>query len=280
MRFHVLLVLFLPVFASAQSPWPRSKAGFYVQAAWNFIPAYDEVFEEKNAVTPLLEREIAEHTFQLYGEYGLTRRTTLIAALPVRFLQNGDLIPLNYQMPETSEGQLMGLGNVSVAVRQAFCEGPLRLTGTLRIDLPAEGYDDATGLRTGYDAWTALPLLSTGMGFRRCYWFAYGGYGLRSNDYSHFLNGGAEAGWHLKKLWLIGFSEIVYSLENGNVQPPLRNRLTNLYVNNQGYWSLGLKTIFEFNRFWAITASAAGAGWGQYVPKKPGFGLGLSFKWD
>ena len=118
------------------------------------------------------------------------------------------------------------------------------------------------------------------MGLRRCYWFAYGGYGLRSNNYSHFLNGGVEAGWHLKKLWLIGFSEVVYSLENGDIQLPVRNRIKNLYVNNQGYWSLGLKTILEFNRFWGITASAAGAGWGQYVPKRPGFGLGVYFKWD
>ncbi len=280
MRFQFLLVLFFPFSVQAQSPWPRSKAGFYVQAAWNFIPAYDEVFEGKNVATPLLDREVAEHSFQLYGEYGLTRRTTLVAAVPVRFLRSGDFIPSNYGIPETREGNLTGLGNVSLGVRQAICEGLLRLTGTLRVDLPTQRYDDATGLRTGYNAWTVLPLLGTGMGRRRAYWFVYGGYGLRSNDYSHFLNGGAEAGWHLKKLWLIGFSEVVYALENGNIQLPLHNRIKSLYVNNQGYWSLGLKTIFELNRFWGITASAAGAGWGQYVPKRPGFGLGTYFKWD
>jgi len=273
------LIVLSPCVVAAQSPWPRSKAGFYVQGSWNFIPTYEEVFTESAVAKAPLDRKISEQTFQLYGEYGLNKRTTLIASLPVRWIQNGDFLQ-NFPAPETEKGRTLGLGNASLGIRRAIREGNVRLTGALRVDFPSTGYSEKTGLRTGYNAWTFVPMLSTGMGLRRAYWFAYGGYGLRTSDYSHFLNAGAEAGLRIRKCWLIGFSEIVYSLENGKVVLPLKNRINSLYVDKQGYWSLGVKAIVEFNRFWGFNLSAAGAGWGQFVPKRPGLGVGAYFKWD
>lgn len=280
MNKHLLFFLaFVSASLAAQSPWPRNKAGFFVQAAWQTIPTYDAVFEPKNGFAPPLDRELTESTFQLYAEYGLDRHTTLLTALPVRFLKNGDHTA-NFFTPETEEGSLTGLGNASIGVRRAILEGSLRLTGTLRLDFPASRYDDAKGLRTGYDAWTVQPTISTGMGLGNLYWFAYTGYGLRTGGYSHYLNAGGEVGLKAWKFWFVGFSELLYSLENGDVALPLRNRIQNIYVDRQGWWSLGAKTIFEVKRFWGITASFAGAGWAQFVPKSPGIGLGVYFKWD
>lgn len=280
LAFLLFSLLLFPLLLPAQSPWPRSKAGLYAQAAWQFIPTYAEIFESKNDPKTPLDREVTEAAFQFYGEYGLDRGTTLTLALPVRFLRSGDFIPSHFQTPETSEGNIVGLGNVSLGIRRAILEGNVRLTGTVRLELPTQRYDDATGLRTGYNTWTVLPMLSTGMGLGKVYWFAYAGCGLRTGGYSYFLQTGAEAGVRVGKIWLIGFSELVYSLENGDVQLPLRNRIKNLYVDKQGYWSFGAKTIFEFNRFFGANFSAAGASWGQFVPKQPAFSLGAYFKWD
>lgn len=267
--------------ASAQSPWARSKAGFYAQAAYQAIPAYGTLFGKNGGEDIVLERKVSENALQFYGEYGLTRRTTLVAALPMVFNRRGDSNPESpFMFAEEDSGSIAGLGNVQLAVRHQFKSGKVAWAGTLRVALPAAGYEKNVDLRTGYGATTVLPMVSAGMGLRRAYWFAYGGYGLRTNDYSHFLNAGAEAGWHFKKVWLIGFSELVYSLENGSRTLATRDVLTGLYTNNQGYWSLGLKTIVEFNRFWGLTASAAGAGWGQYVPKRPGLGVGAYFRWE
>ncbi len=278
-KFFLLLTLCsLPVISEAQSPWTRSKAGFYAQAAWHFIPAYESLFSPILADYPL-DREITEGTFQLYGEYGVSRKTTLVASLPFRFLKAGRFLE-NFATPETKSGAWNGLGNISLGVRRAILEGNLRLTGSLRIDAPIDHYDDATGLSTGYNAWTVLPMLSTGMGLRRGYWYAYAGYGLRTNDYSHFLDIGAEAGVRFKKVWFIGFSEWMHSLENGAVELPFHNRLTGLYVNDQGWLSVGLKSVVEINRFWGLVLSAAGAADGQWVPKRPGFSAGTYFKWD
>ncbi|MFN0176606.1 MAG: hypothetical protein ACKVU0_18340 [Saprospiraceae bacterium] len=281
MKKHLLFgMVFVSFSLAAQSPWPRSKAGFFVQAAWQTIPTYGEVFESKNDLNVLPDREVSENTFQLYGEYGLDPHTTVVASLPIRFLENGDFIPNNYANPETLEGSLIGLGNASLGIRRAILEGNVRLTGTLRLDFPSTNYDDATGLRAGYDAWTVQPTLSTGMGLGKVYWFAYGGYGLRTGGFSHYVNAGGELGIKAWKFWLVGFSELVYSLENGEVVLPLHNRIKNLNVDKQGWWSIGGKVSFEANRYCGITASFAGAGWAQFVPKSPGISLGAYFKWD
>ncbi len=262
----------------AQSPWPRSKAGFYAQAAWHFIPAYEEVFPRSPGYSPL-DRRLSENTFQLYGEYGVSRATTLTASLPLRLVSAGDFLG-NFATPETESGSLFGMGNVSLGIRQSILKSNVQLSASLRIDLPVDNYDDATGLSTGYKAWAALPMLSAGMGFGRGYGFVYGGYGFRSDKFSQFVNLGIEGGFRIKKLWLIGFSEWMSSVENGNVNEPLRNRLTALYVDEQSWLSIGVKGILEFNRFWGVLASAAGASDGQWVPKKPGFSIGTYFKWD
>ncbi len=281
MKKQLLIVLaFASASLAAQSPWTRSKAGFFVQAAWQTIPTYTEIFESKNDLNYPLDREVTENTFQLYGEYGVDKKTTLVASVPLRMVKNGEYIPTHYATPETQKGTLTGLGNASLAVRRAILTGTIRLSGTLRLDFPSKIYDDRTGLRAGYDAWTLQPTLSAGIGLGPLYTFAYAGYGLRTGGYSHFVNAGGELGVKAWKFWFIGFSELVYSLENGDIALPLHNRIKNLYVDKQGWWSVGGKTIFEANRFWGLTASFGGAGWAQFVPKSPGISFGAYFKWD
>lgn len=265
---------------SAQSPWTRGKGGGFVQVAFQAIPTYGGVFEPSNGGSLLLDRKISENAIQVYGEYGIDHRTTLFGALPFRFLNNSDFISDNYAAPQTLEGRLSGIGNASIGIKRAILAGDFRLSGSLRIDAPAAAYDEGTGLRLGYDAWTFLPMLSIGKGYGKVYWFGYGGYGIRTSSYSHFFNAGAEVGIGLGKAWLIGFSELLYSTENGSIDLPLNNRITNLYVDRQGWWSVGLKAIVELNERFGVTASFAGAGWAQFVPKSPGISVGAYCKWD
>jgi len=263
---------------AAQSPWVQTKAGFYAQAAWHFIPAYKTLFGPDGADKPL-DRRLSEGTFQLYGEYGVTEKTTVIATLPLRFMKAGEFLQ-NFATPETAAGSLAGFGNISLGIRHQLINKRIPLSASLRVDLPTGRYDDATGLRTGYHALTVLPMLSTGIGLGWGYGFVYGGYGYRSNDYSHFLDFGVEAGLKIGKAWLIGFSEWVHPLKNGDIQLPLHNRLTGLYVNDQSYWSIGLKGSYSLTRFVGIVVSAAGAAQAENVPKSPGLGVAVYFKWE
>jgi hypothetical protein len=271
------VLLFSTSCLTAQSPWTRSRAGFFAQASFQTIPDYKSLFSDDGGSTDL-ERRLSEQAFQLYGEYGLRKKTTLVAALSVRSLRAG--VAEAPVIPANREGVLTGFGNIGLALRQNLLSGRLPLTLTLKLDLPTRRFDDATGLSTGYDALTVAPLLSTGMGFGKLYWFVYGGYGLRTNNYSHFINAGAEAGFQVAKVWVMAFSELVQPLEDGDVTQPVSQLRTGLFVNNQGYLSVGLKTLIELNRFWGLSASAAGAAWGRNVPRRPAFALGAYFKWD
>jgi hypothetical protein len=261
---------------SAQSPWVRSRAGAYAQAAWHFIPAYKSIFDA-NGNDRTLERNLSENTFQLYGEYGLSKRLTGVVNLPFRYVSADKSTQSSTQ---TASGYVANVGNISVALRYGILQKSVPVSFTLRVDAPASAYNNPSGLRTGYNAYTVLPMLSAGMGFGRAYAFAYAGYAYRSNGYSHYINAGAEGGIKTGRFWIIAFSEWVYSLENGDIKLPANNLETSLFVNDQGYLSVGFKGIYSINRFLGVVLSTAGAVQAYNVPKSPGLGLGVYFKWD
>lgn len=274
-------VFFLPFLASAQSPWARNKAGFYIQASYNFIPTYGSLFG-KDGEDIILDHEVTERQFQLYGEFGITKRTTLVATIPyvsnVRGADNPDS-PWLFAIETT--GKINGLGNVNVAVRHQFLMGKIAVAGTLAVGLPAAAdYKPYSDLRTGYPALTIHPTVNAGIGLKKAYAFAFAGYGYRNKGYSHFLHFGAEAGLHAGPIWIAAFSDIVNSLRNGDQHLAPLDARTGLYTNDQGWLSIGFKAIWEINRFAGIGLSGAGAAWAQNVPKSPGIGAFAYFKWD
>ncbi|MBK6931005.1 MAG: hypothetical protein IPH12_09060 [Saprospirales bacterium] len=265
---------------AAQSPWARSKAGAYTQLGYHTIPAYTALFGKDGPDIDMI-REVSEHTVQFYGEYGLTNRSTVVLSMPYRFTRRGARNPDSpYMFAVEDTGSVSGLGNVSLALRHQFTTGRLAVGGTLRLDFPSDKSNFSAGLRTGFNAFTVQPSISAGMGFARAYWFAYGGYAIRTNHYSHFINAGLEGGVHLGPVWLIGFSEWVGPLRNGSRSLPALDVLTGLYVNDQGWISIGLKGIWEINRFVGVVVSGAGAAAARYVPKSPGLSAAVYFKWD
>lgn len=275
-----LLLLLLPISLSAQSPWARNKGGIYAQAAYHFIPTYGSLFDT-GGETLVLDHLVSERQIQFYGEYGLTPKTTLVIALPYVMTERGADNPESpYQWPVETTGSLNGIGNIQLAARHQFKSGKYNLAGTMKVSLPtareAEGFLD---LRTGYDALTIQPMLSFGMGKKQSFNFVYASYGYRNNDYSHFFNGGFETGVRFGTFWLIGFSDIMLSLENGSLPRPGIDGLTGLYSNDQGWVSVGVKAIWEITPTIGINASFAGAAWAQNVPKSPGIGAGCYFKW-
>lgn len=276
-RIWILLLAVTGVFElPAQSPWVRSRAGAYVQAAWHFIPAYKSIFDA-NGNDRNLERKLSENTFQLYGEYGLSKRLTGVVNLPFRYVKSG---ASTQNAPQTASGYVANLGNISVALRYNILQKRIPLTFSLRAEAPINAYNNPSGIRTGYNTYTVMPMLSAGMGFGQAYAFAYAGYAYRSNGYSHYINAGAEGGLKIGRFWIIAFSEWVYSLENGHVKLPANNLETSLFVNDQGYLSIGFKGIYSINRFLGLVLSTAGAVQAYNVPKSPGLGLGVYFKWD
>lgn len=281
-RSHFLLMLacLAQLSLSAQSPWARPRSGAYTQLSWNFIPTYTTLFGA-NGEDLNLEREVTERSLQCYAEYGLSKKTTLIVSAPLVMNQRGAANPNGSAVIDGDAGRITGLGNTTLALKHQFLQGKLALSGTFRMDFPAgTHFQPSTGLRTGYDALTLIPSAQVGMGLGKLYWFAYSGYGYRSNEYSHFLNFGGELGVRLGKVWLAGFSETILPLENGTKQLPDPAVLTGLYVNDQGWISMGIKAIWEIRPSFGINISGAGAAWAQNVPKSPGVSFGAYYKWN
>lgn len=275
--FALVAACLLPKFSFSQSPWTRSKGGFYVQAGHHFIPKYTKVFGFDGQEVKL-DRSIAENTFQFYGEYGISAKTTVVASLPFRLIHSEQGETIN---PDAILGKISGFSNSTFALRhRVFQKNGLTISGNLRCDLPVKNYNDATGLRAGFDAATILPSVSVGMGYSKFYWFGYGGFGFRTGGYSNLVSAGAEGGFHARKIWLIAFSELNQSTQNGDVNLPFKNGQTYLYVNNQSFLSVGLKVVVEINRFWGIVASGAGVAFAENLPSSPGLGAGVYFKWD
>ncbi|WP_299833943.1 transporter [uncultured Tenacibaculum sp.] len=274
-KLAYFLLFCLTVNTYAQSPWTQKKGEAYLQLNFTTIPSYSDIFGNPDFQT---EREISDNTLQLYAEYGISDKTTLIANLPLKFVSTGDLVNAS-PVSVTAEGSETSLGNIQLGVRHNFYNKKWLISGQLMVVANTGSFDAATGLRTGYDAWTFTPVISAGRGFDKWYIQAFTGVDIRTNEYSSAFKLGGEAGYKVGSwLWLAGFLDGVASFQNGEVQQPITNLLTSLYVNDQSYAAFGFKIIGEINKNFGANVGLGGALSGRRVAKSPALSFGLYYK--
>ncbi|MBA6156742.1 hypothetical protein H3Z83_09470 [Tenacibaculum sp. S7007] len=259
-KLAILTLLFTSVNFFAQSPWTKNKDEGYVQLSYTTISNYDKLFGKDNDI--ILPRKISDNTLQLYGEYGLTDKTTLLTVLPLKILSgiNDKIIA----------------GNIQLGVKHNFYNKKWLISGQLNVEMNISEYDATSGLRSGYDAWTFTPMVLAGRGFDRWYIQAFTGVDLRTNDYSSSFKLGGEMGYKaIDWLWIAGFLDGVASLKNGDIMLPAENLATGLYVNDQSFAAFGLKFIGEFNDSFGANIGFGGAFAGRRVAKAPAISFGL-----
>lgn len=274
----IFSILLTANFLYAQSPWTQEKGSGYGQLSLMAIPEYNEFFV-KGADNFTASRKYSETAAQAYVEYGVLEGTTLVLDAPIKFLTSGE--ELLDSLATNEAGNLTSIGNVRLSVRQnIYNKGP-NVAAQLAIEIPTGKYDDATGLRTGFDAWTFLPSVSVGGGFGKGYAFAYGGVGIRTNDYSNYLNVGLEGGYNpFDWLWLMLFFDVIQSFENGERIDPPNNVQTAFYVNDQEWASLGFKVLYNIKDNIGLTASTTLAAFAaNQVPASPSLAIGVFTEW-
>ena len=280
MKQLILPALFLITFnAFSQSPWTKNINEGYLQASFTTIGSYDKIYGNPDYKP---QREITDNTVQLYGEYGVTDKTTLFANIPLKMVKTGDftedmsVIFPSFTIEETSETLL---GNIQLGIKHNFSNNKWLLSGQLSIEANTSSYKENSGIRSGYDAWTFTPLFLTGRGFDSWYIQAFTGFDIRTNGYSSNYKLGGEVGYKaLNWLWVAGFLDGVASLKNGDVILPQENLATGLYVNDQSYAAFGLKLIGEFNKSFGANVGFGGAFAGRNVAKAPALSFGLYHK--
>jgi len=146
----LLLCVSLSIFG--QSPWTKKKKEAYLQLSYTTIPKYTELFGDPVLNT---EREINDNTLQFFTEYGLTDKTTLIVNLPLKFVSSNALVDVDNTSPVTIEDSKTTLGNIQLGLKHKFIHKKWLLSGQLSVEANTTSeFEEASGLRTGYDAWT------------------------------------------------------------------------------------------------------------------------------
>lgn len=272
-----LVILIITLQAYSQSPWTQKKGNYYTQLSFTSISGYNTLFGDPDYNT---EREISDRTLQFFTEYGLSDKTSLLVNIPFKMMETGELTsPSITTIPLTSSATESALGNISLGIKHNFYHKKWVLSGQLSVEANTSSYDAASGIRTGYDAWSFTPLFLAGRGFGKTYIQGFIGADIRTNDYSSNFKIGGEIGRKLGNfIWLIGFVDVSSSFKNGDVMLPAENQLTGLYVNNQEYGAFGLKAIGEFSNNFGITAGYGGAFSGNNVAKQAALTFGVYHK--
>jgi len=262
----------------SQSAWVKEKGEVYSQIAYNDISNYKSVFN-KNGKDLFTSRVISDRTVQLYGEYGLTNKFTIVGAIPIKMLKTGEEVSEYGFSPTIKEGNLTALGNVDLGVRYLLSQKKVNLTTQLQIGLPTSSYDGEIGLRSGINSWVVNPSLSIGKGSRN--WFLQGSAGLllRTNNYSNGAKLYAEGGWKFfNHFWVIAFVDVVDSFEDGSLVESKQNLETFLNLNNSEYKGYGMKFIGEISNNVGLTAAFGGAFSAHLEAKKASYNLGIYYK--
>ena len=176
----------------SQSPWLSAEKGYYFQFSYNTIPEYNSLFNGKNDAFQT-SRYIQDKTLQLYGEYGISQDFSIIASIPIKFLNSGELNP-NYGPAVYSilpAASVNALGNMQFSIKYKLLDKKWVAALQFSIELPAmvsSGLE--SGLLPGYDAFSFKPILSIGRGWNKFYAYYWLSSIFRANNYSDYLNTG------------------------------------------------------------------------------------------
>ncbi|RED48973.1 hypothetical protein [Seonamhaeicola aphaedonensis] len=272
MKYYLSLIIALVCTSIfAQSAWTKKKGEIYTQLAFTTINDYNQIFGNPDYQT---ERNLTDNTFQIYGEYGITDNITIMVNLPVKLIEAGSLA--NNSASMTSSKSITRLGNIDISIKHLLSNKKWIISTEINLEANTSAFDNSSGIRTGFNAWSFTPTINFGRSFKKYYTQVYTGLNIRTNGYSTNFKLGGEVGTKpLKKLTLIAFVDILKSFKDGSVEIPPNNLQTALYINNQEYGAFGLKIIGALGEKYGINAGFGGAFFGRNVAKSPALTLGV-----
>ena len=240
-----LLVLTYSASSFSQSGWTREKKNFFLKADHQF---YNSVDYHNNAGTVIKTSRFSQKTFSLYGEYGISKKFSINANIPV-FRLNG------YETTET----VGGFGDILIELKYSVKKGkfPIALsiapsfpTGTKTLFAKSKlNSFDKIDLPTGdgeFNVWTTAAI-SHSFYPKPMYASAYTSFNLRTKykdrNFKNQLQTGVEFGYKFaNKLWLSGKLFVFTGLGS---QPTVAD-----FIRGDGtsYTGATLSTLYEFGK--------------------------------
>lgn len=267
MKKNQLSIAFLVLFSvsqlSAQQAWTQKQREAYVQLGTNlfsYSTAYGDDFKAAD-----IPRPITETIISLYGEYGITNTLTATAIVPLHFISSGNLDE-EWTGFSPEKGNITGLGNVSLALTyNLYKKNTVVLSSKFTSVINTSNYDAATGLRTGFDAYSFSPTFLIGIGTNTFFASAETGFSFLTNDYANRYLFSAQIGKDFTPgRKITGIFSISSSIALGNPSDEENIRIdettlyTALYQNEQTYYAAALKAGYKFTANWTLWLAAAG----------------------
>ncbi len=284
-------VFIVPSLSFAEGPWTLSKDKTYMQFTGSFN-TFNTIFNA-DGESVKVKFKTHDNTFQYYTEYGLTNKATLKIVLPFKVQDNA----VNYSTNDQRSGNLDGLSNLSIGGKYLFWDKEIKIAGGLDVFARTYSVNQLSGLRTGYAGYSMVPYITIGKRFNssklqpqffdggsdKSYVFMELGAGIKSHKYSNDLRVKLEGGYTpIARLWFAGVVDLKVSFKNGSFEEtdPINYSSTSLYVNNQEYVSLGLKTSYAFTEGFGINGGIVGLLGGRNIATSPSVSAGIFLKWE
>lgn len=258
--------------ASAQSPWiPKAKGGFaqvgYSGLFYSQARIGSEVLE-----TGQLNRDF---TYQLYVDYGLGKKIGLTAILPIK---------QTYFIKDDVKQSLNGLGNLQLGLKYLVLDKDSKVSIGIQTSFRTGQSDHSIGLRTGYEAFTAMPYITVGTGTNKMYFYANLGYGYRTNGYSDFAKLSGEMGYKLNpRVIVAGTLDLNRPLNDNssfyqNESPAFF--LSSNYLDRQLFNGVGIKAIVDIKPDkYGFIISSIGSLAAENIPFSRSYNVGVFLKY-
>ncbi len=243
MKKTAILLLLLPVFASAQSGWVKNSGEWYGQAtlAAMLSDSYFNINGNK-----LTTNQLQQYSLNFYGEYGFNKHLTGIVAVST----------LRSNSFNTTDA-VIAPGDLRLEVKYGIWQGKFPLAISLASEIPLSveknfatakqandlGFKDQINLATTdgeVNLWTTLALSHSFS--KKTYTSIYGAYNLRTEDFTDQIKWGVEFGYQpLERFWLTGRLNALGSASNAaNPNVP--------FIRGEGttYTAHSLSVLYEF----------------------------------
>ena len=264
----------------AFSQWTKGKdKGYYKLSAW-YLEA-DQHYTDTGETDPNITR--SQFNINFYGEYGLSDKFDAIAYIPFfsRAVENDEISGTTGQT--LSEGEAFNsFGDIEIGVKYGILKtNTYALSATLKFGLPTgdnSGGSDGS-FQTGDGEFNQLLQTNLGASFKigtvSSYAKLYLGFNNRTKGFSDEIRTGIEWGANIlkNKLWLIGRTDILESLRNGNLSA--QNSQGSIFANNIEYISLGAEASYYITKKFGVSLNYTSAVSGKLIYASPSFSGGL-----
>ena len=277
--FLFLLLILLP-FKAMSSGWPLPQGSFYIKLSEWWIKS-NQHYTDVGAIDPNVTSGI--YNTNLYAEYGLTNRFTVIAYVPVvsRSYMNNLVSSVNGEVLSAGEA-INTIGDADLSLKYGLIRNkPVVVAATLTLGLPlgnsAGGI--SKNLQTGDGEFNQMIKLdaSTSFGSAKLPMYAniYSGFNNRTKGYSDEFRYGAELGaaFFEKKIWLTGRLTGIKSFKNG--ETAATNRNATIFSNNSEFVSGSIEAAYYITKKVGISVGYASAFSGKLIFAAPSYSVGI-----